>query len=115
MPRPTALLLLGLALCGGSGAEPARAEPAIVVYGQGGSAPAFTPRRRVQDPGAEATAAAVIVVRGKRAEVEAAGALATGPDLALLAALADLCRLDPRRGETVALGLPGPQALPARF
>ena len=120
MTRHLLTLLCALALPGLAGTEPAFADqrtPATVVHGTpADAAPAFVPRSRVQSaaPGAGPPSAGVIVVvRGKAAEADATGR--ADADVGLVHALATLCQIDSRHPETLAVGLPGVLAIPARF
>jgi len=124
MPRSPVipLLILALAASQGRAADQPRLPEAIrpdsVVDGVPGPdrQPGFVPRSRVQQAPTGSGQAAVTVVRGMRTSEPPSPTLATAPaiDPALLEALAALCRID-RRSETLALGLPGSIALPARF
>ena len=111
MPRPLLALLLAAAL-------PALADdrapvPAAVTYGTRADfpAPAFEPRRRVQQAAGHDVAPAVVVVRGIPAD-ELIPAMSLAPDVEVIRALAALCRIDPRDRGAIAASLP---ALPARF
>ena len=124
MPRSPVipLLILALAASQGRAADQPRLPEAIrpdsVVDGVPGPdrQPGFVPRSRVQQAPTGSGQAAVTVVRGMRTSEPPSPTLATAPAIhpGLLEALAALCRID-RRSETLALGLPGSIALPARF
>jgi hypothetical protein len=123
MPRPPLAMLLVLAAAPIEPALAGQPEPtATVVYGsrEGFEAPAFEPRGRVRTAAigdAEPETAAVTVVRGIRSDdpLPATDAAARELDLGLIHMLADLCRIDLRYRDAVALGLPGDTPIDARF
>jgi hypothetical protein len=111
MSRSLIALILAAALP--AAADDHAPVPAGVSYGPPAeftAAPAFEPRRRVQQVAGHEAVPAVVVVRGIAAG-EITPAMSMSPDAEVVRALAALCRVDPNGG-TIAANLP---ALPARF